>query len=105
MNFGEAFLTSKDSGKQEILNYMAYHGVQIRKYQNVYYLDASDVRNVNKFAELTNYHGVIGHNMVHIKKNPLGGRSENVFGTLEDAYEALKYLYDIMTSTKSDMDF
>lgn len=101
----QAFLTSKDPLKQKVIDYMSSYGVQIKKHAMFYYLAAVNIKNPTAFMQQTGYHGIIHYSTVCIKKDPPYGKTIDVFATLDEAYKAIEYLYNIMISPKSDADF
>lgn len=106
-NKNNIITTSKYKEKQVVLDYMNYFGIGIEKIHNSgieYYMirKISDKFSNSKLKQLTDNNISFFEYYLII---PPKTKQMAAYRTLDEAYTALEYLYNVMKNSKLDCDF
>lgn len=100
-----AFRTSKYSEKQVVIDYMLQYGIELVKSPSgLFYISHLNSRNFEAFQRMTNYRAKIATvGMVGVEFD--NGAVKDNFTSLDEAYQGLKLLYEIVRNTPGEDDF
>ena len=100
-----AFRTSKNPEKQIVIDYMMQYGIELVKSSSgLYYISHLNSDCFEDFQRMTNYRAKIASvGVVGVKFD--NGTVKSTFTSLDEAYQGLKLLYDIVRNTPGEDDF